>query len=333
MKYKILGKTGLQVSNISFGTMTFAAEANKKESIEMFNIAKDSGINLFDCANKYSNGEAEKILGEAMKDCRDDIIITTKAASRTANGVNDVGTSRKHLMLELEKSLKRLNTDYIDIYFLHYFDPYTAIEENMRFLDDAKKQGKIIYSGLSNWSAWQIMKSIHISKINMLSQIDCIQPMYSLIKRQAEVEILPLAKDQNLGVITYSPIASGVLTGKYQNSLKNKNSRLNEKVYYNQRYSDKQYDEVAQRFYQFAIENNYDPASLAVSWAASHDDVSSCITGARNIEQLKNNLKSLDINMEPTLRNSVSSLSIKPFPATDRLEEDIDSSNILRPMI
>jgi len=330
MNYKQLGETGIQVSNIGFGTMTFGSESDTKESLKMFQIAREHGINLFDCANKYSNGEAEKILGDCIKDCRDEVIITSKAGSRTGANINDLGNSRKHLMLELEKSLKRLDTDYIDIYFLHYFDPYTNIEDSLRFLDDAVKQGKILYSGVSNWAAWQIMKSIHISKTNLLNTIDCIQPMYSLIKRQAEVEIFPLADEQKLGVIAYSPIASGLLTGKYKNIQSSESARLNDKKYYNQRYTHESYSQTAERFHQFAIQNGFDPATLAISWAASHKNVTSSLIGARNEEQLKSNLQALEINMSPELRETIRNLSFEPFPAHDRLEEQIDTQNILR---
>lgn len=330
MNYNQLGTTGLKVSKIGLGTMTFGSEADKKESIKIFNICKDNGINLFDCANKYSNGEAEIILGECISNCRDEVIITTKAGSRVADEVNSLGTSKKHLMLELEKSLKRLNTDYIDIYFLHYFDLCTSIEDSMRFLDDAVKQGKILYSGVSNWAAWQIMKSIYISKSNLLNKIDCIQPMYSLIKRQAEVEIFPLAQDQQLGVMTYSPIGSGLLTGKYEEIDKNTSARLYDKKYYYQRYSNEIYYETAKRFCNFAKENGYEPSSLAISWASSHEAVSSSLIGARNSKQLISNLESTKIDMTKELREKISSLSIEPSPATDRLEEIIDEKNKLR---
>lgn len=330
MKYNQLGTTGLKVSNISLGTMTFGNEADKKESIKMFNICKDIGVNLFDCANKYSDGESEIILGECISSCRDEVIITTKAGSRISNGINSLGTSRKHLMLELEKSLKRLNTDYIDIYFLHYFDSYTSIEDSMRFLDEAIKQGKILYSGVSNWAAWQIMKSIHISKSNLLNKIDCIQPMYSLIKRQAEVEIFPLAQDQQLGVMTYSPIGSGLLTGKYEEIDKSCSARLYDKKYYNQRYSSEIYYETARKFCDFAKENSYEPSALAISWASNCEAVSSSIIGARNSTQLISNLESIKIDMTKELRDEISSLSIEPSPANDRLEEIIDEKNKLR---
>ncbi|WP_044416666.1 aldo/keto reductase [Halarcobacter anaerophilus] len=330
MQYKQLGTTGLQVSQLCFGTMTFGAEASKKESHEMFSLAKEKGINFFDCANKYANGESERILGECIKDCRDEVIITTKAASRVNSDVNSIGLSRKHLMLELEKSLKRLNSEYIDIYYLHYFDPYTNMEDTMRFLDDAVKQGKILYTGVSNWSAWQIMKAIHISKTNFLQTIDCIQPMYSLVKRQAEVELFPLAIDQNLAVVPYSPIGSGLLTGKYSTKNNNESTRLNEKDYYNQRYMDENYHNIANKFCSFAKDNGFDSAQLAISWAMNNDAVTAPIVGARNSKQLQSNLEAININMTQELREEISKLSITPPPAHDRLEENIDINNKLR---
>ena len=330
MKYKQLGKTGIQVSELCFGTMTFGAEANEKESKNMFSIAKEKGINFFDCANKYANGESERILGECIKDCRDELIITTKAASRVGSDINSIGLSRKHLMLELEKSLKRLNSDYIDIYYLHYFDPYISMEDTMRFLDDAVKQGKILYTGVSNWSAWQIMKAIHISKTNFLQAIDCIQPMYSLVKRQAEVELFPLATDQNLAVVPYSPIGSGLLTGKYKNRNVEQSTRLNEKNYYNQRYIDENYHNIADRFCSFADERGYDSAQLAISWAMNNKNVTAPIIGARDSKQLQSNLEAVNINMTQELREEISNLSITPPPAHDRLEEFVDTNNKLR---
>lgn len=330
MKYKFLGKTGIQVSGLCMGTMTFGSDASKEESIKMFQLCRDNGINFFDCANKYSDGEAEKILGECLKNCRDEIILTTKGTARVGKEINDVGSSRKHLMLEVEKSLKRLDTEYIDIYFIHYFDDATSMESTLRFLDDVVRQGKVLYTGLSNWAAWQIMKSIHISEMNNLASIDCIQPMYSLIKRQAEVEILPLARDQRLGVLSYSPLGSGVLTGKYTDISTSQSARLTDKDYYNKRYKDPHYFEVAQKFKDFAEKSGYDTSALAISWAMNHPAVTSAIIGARNSEQLHSSLKAIDINMTDELRQGISELSATPSPAHDRLEEIIDEKTRLR---
>lgn len=330
MNYKTLGKTGLKVSELCMGTMTFGAEAGREEVREMFHLCRDKGINFFDCANKYADGEAEVLLGECMKDCRDDIIVATKGASRVGTGVNDLGASRKHLMLELEKSLNRLKTDYIDLYYVHYFDPCTSIESTLRFLDDAISQGKIVHTGLSNWSAWQIMKSIHLIKLNHLQPVDCIQPMYSLLKRQAEVELFPLAEDQKLGVVSYSPLGAGVLTGKYQNISASAPARLNEKDYYYKRYLQKTYFDIADRFTEFASENGYDPVPLAISWAMHHPSVTAPIIGARNREQIQSSLRALEISMTPELYSQISSLSVEPPPAHDRLEEHLDPRTQLR---
>lgn len=312
------------------GTMTFGSEADERESIAMFEVSREAGINFFDCANKYSNGEAERILGKCIRNCRDELIITTKGTSRINQGVNDVGSSRKHLMLELEKSLKRLQTEYIDIYFLHYFDPFTSMESTLRFLDDIVHQGKVLYTGVSNWAAWQIMKALGISKYNALASIDCIQPMYSLVKRQAEVEILPLAIDQQLGVIPYSPVGAGVLTGKYSTLKPSDPARLHDKDYYNKRYKNQSYFQTAQKFCELADEMGHNPAALAISWAMHHPAITAPIIGARNTGQLKTSLQSVHIDMDRQLRQKIASISPAPSPAHDRLEEEIDAATKLR---
>lgn len=330
MKYTFLGKTGVQVSVLCFGTMTFGSEADENESKAMFDLCRDKGVNFIDCANTYSGGEAERILGRCIKGCRDELIITTKGTSRTNVGVNDLGSSRKHLMLELENSLQRLQTDYIDIYYIHQFDPSTCMESSLRFLDDIVRQGKVLYLGVSNWAAWQIMKSLHISRLNLLTRIDCIQPMYNLIKRQAEVEILPLAKDQQLAVMPYGPVAAGVLTGKYAGLSPDKPARLHDKDFYSKRYMKPSYFDLAQKFSQLADELGFDAAPLAISWVMHHAAVTAPIIGARNTDQLRSSLTAVDIKMTDDIYQQVTDLSQAPSPASDRLEESIDAKFQLR---
>lgn len=330
MQYTFLGNTGVKVSELCMGTMTFGGEADERESKHMFHQCRDAGINFFDCANKYSEGEAEKIMGQCIKNCRDEIVLTTKGSSRMGDGVNDVGGSRKHLMLELEKSLQRLKTDYIDIYFLHYFDPDVSMHSSLRFLDDIVRQGKAIYIGVSNWAAWQIMKALHLSTLNNFQAVDCIQPMYSLIKRQAEVEIFPMAADQQLGVITYSPVGAGVLTGKYSDLDANESARLKDKDYYNKRYRSQYYFDIAERFKDLAEKLGIEPAPLAIAWAKSHPVVTASIIGARNREQLHVNLQASDIEITQELRHEIASLSFSPAPAHDRLEEAIYGNPLAR---
>ncbi len=219
MKYKTLGRTGVLVSDLCFGTMTFGSEADETESARMFNKCRDAGVNFFDCSNNYGQGRAEEILGKLIRNCRDEVVITTKVSQRIGQDVNAIGASRRHIMLSVEQSLARLQTDRIDVYIIHYFDPFTAIDETLSALNDLVRQGKILYLGVSNWAAWQIAKSLGISDKKNWPRFECIEPMYNLVKRQVEVEILPLGEAEQMGVISYNPLGAGLLTGKYSKEL------------------------------------------------------------------------------------------------------------------
>lgn len=321
MNYRTLGKTGIQVSSLCFGTMSFGGVADEAASKAMFERCREAGINFFDCANVYSNGLAEEILGRCIGKSRNDIVLTTKVGMATASGGNNRGSSRRHIMLEVENSLKRLNTDRIEFYFVHAFDPHTPIEETLRAMDDLQRQGKILYPAVSNWAAWQISKALGVSAKEQLARFECIQPMYSLLKRQAEVEILPLASSENMGVITYSPLGGGLLTGKYAGNQKPQDGRLVVQENYKKRYGEEYYFETADRFSQYAAKQGVHPASLAVAWVMSNPHVTAPIIGARNLEQLEPSLDALKISMTPEWRNEISDLSIAPPTATDRSEE------------
>ena len=321
MEYKFLGNTGVSVSELCFGTMSFGGIADEETSAKMFHHCREAGINFFDCANVYQHGAAEEILGKLIAPCRNEVIITSKFYFPMGDDVNARGGSRKHIMTEVENSLRRLNTDYIDLYFIHRFDDHTPLEETLRALDDLVHQGKILYPAASNFAAWQIAKGLGISAREAWSPFVCVQPMYNLVKRQAEVEILPLAQAENLGVMTYSPLGAGLLTGKYSRERHPKTGRLVENEMYKTRYGANWFYEVAERFTKFAQERGYNPASLAVAWVASHPAVTAPIIGARNMAQLKGTLGALKIEMTPKLRAEVSSLSPTPPPATDRNEE------------
>jgi len=321
MKYKLLGSTGVKVSELCFGTMSFGNPADEATSAAMFNRCREVGINFFDCANVYQRGRAEEILGSLIADCRDEVVITSKAHFPMGDDVNARGSSRKHLMSSVEASLKRLNTDYIDVYFMHHFDADTPIEETLRALDDMVEQGKILYPAASNYAAWQIAKALGISAREGWSPFACLQPMYNLVKRQAEVEILPMAQSENLGVIPYSPLGGGLLTGKYGTSKRPDEGRLTDNPMYQKRYGQEWVYEVAEDFTKFANQHGYEPAALAVAWAGSHPAVTAPIIGARNLEQLEGSLKALEIDMTEELREAISALSPTPPPATDRLEE------------
>jgi aryl-alcohol dehydrogenase-like predicted oxidoreductase len=321
MEYKYLGNTGVKVSELCFGTMSFGGDADEATSAAMFQRCREVGINFFDCANVYSGGRAEEILGRLIAGCRDELIITSKFRYPIGKDVNDRGASRHHMMAAVEASLKRLQTDYLDFYFIHGFDPDTSLESTLRALDDLVRQGKILYPAVSNFAAWQIAKALGISAREGLARFECIQPMYNLVKRQAEVEILPLAESENLGVIPYSPLGGGLLTGKYGTSRRPESGRLIEKENYQLRYNETWMYETAERFADLAKELEVEPASLAVAWVAAHPAVTAPIIGARNLTQLEGSLKSLEIEMTPELRAKISALSPTPPPATDRTDE------------
>ncbi len=320
MKYRTVGKTGVQVSCLCFGTMSFGGNADEATSKAMFQRCREAGINFFDTANVYSQGRSEEILGECLADCRDEMVLATKVFYPMGKDMNARGLSRRHIMLEVENSLRRLKTDRIDFYFVHLFDQTTPMEETLRALDDLQAQGKILYSAVSNWAAWQIAKALGIAAKEQLARFELLQPMYNLVKRQAEVEILPLAVSEQLGVISYSPLGAGLLTGKYGVDKRPEQGRLVEEQRYTDRYADEMNFEVADRFTTYAAEHGMHPATLAVAWVMSNPAITAPIIGARNGEQLEYSLAALDVDMTPQWRNEISSLSVTPAPATDRAE-------------
>ncbi len=321
MDYRVLGRTGVKVSPLCFGTMSFGDIADAAESARMFKRCREVGINFFDCANVYAGGRSEEILGDLIADCRDDIVLTTKVVSGAGPDINQGGASRRHIQIAVEDSLRRLKTDRIDVYFLHHYDADTPIEETLRALDDLVRQGKILYPAVSNWSAWQVMKAQGIAKYEGLARIECLQPMYNLVKRQAEVEILPLAREERIGVIPYSPLGGGLLTGKYNPDTKPDAGRLVENQMYAQRYGLADYFQTAEDFSAHAAERGVHPATLAVAWVMANPAITAPIIGARNLGQLEASLAALDLDMTDQWHAEITALSPSPPPAHDRLEE------------
>jgi aryl-alcohol dehydrogenase-like predicted oxidoreductase len=321
MNYKNLGKTGVKVSELCFGTMSFGGDADAETSEQMYRRCREAGINFFDCANVYVDGKSEELLGKFIAEEREEVIITSKVYFPTGKSPNAGGANRRHIQLEVEKSLRRLNSDWIDVYFIHHFDENTPIEETLRVLDDLVKQGKILYPAVSNFSAWQIMKALGISHYQQLARFEVIQPMYNLVKRQAEVEILPLALSEGLAVIPYSPLGGGLLSGKYAGDAAPQEGRLLNNKMYEARYGDEWMFNAAADFSNFAREQGFSPASLAVAWVGHHPAVTAPIIGARNLAQLEDSLKSVEIEMTEELYDQISAFSPKPGIATDRTEE------------
>ncbi|WP_150523436.1 aldo/keto reductase [Roseibium sediminis] len=321
MKRVPLGRTGVEVSELCFGTMSFGAEADEATAAAMYRNCREAGINFFDCADIYSYGVAEEVLGKLIKSERDDLVITSKVFNRMGSDSNSGGTNRRHIARAIEKSLKRLQTDRLDVYFVHQFDHATPLEETLRGLEDVVRSGKVLYIGASNFAAWQIAKALGLSAKQGWTGFSVLQPMYNLVKRQAESEILPLAISEGLGVISYSPVGGGLLSGKFRPGVKPDGTRLSENTMYSKRYGEPWVFEVAEKFTAFAEANGYHPVSLAVAWVKAHQGITAPIIGARNPEQLAPSLKAVDIDMTAELRKELSALSRTPAPAHDRLEE------------
>jgi aryl-alcohol dehydrogenase-like predicted oxidoreductase len=321
MDHRFLGRTGVQVSSLCFGTMSFGTTADEAESGRLYARCRDAGIDFFDCADVYGRGRAETILGRVMADERDRLVITSKVFGRVGDDVNARGLSRRHVVRAVEQSLRRLGTDRLDVYFVHKFDVSTPIEETLRALDDLVRRGLILYPAVSNWAAWQIATALGISAREALARFEVVQPMYNLVKRQAEVEILPLARAEGLAVTPYSPLGGGLLTGKYRVGVRPERGRLVEKEHYGRRYGAPSNFEVAERVADYASAAGVHPATLAVAWVASHPAVTAPIIGARDVEQLEPSLAAAEFRMTSAMRDELSALSPAPPPAHDRNDD------------
>lgn len=321
MNYRFLGRTGVKVSQLCFGTMSFGGEADEDTSRALFHRCRDAGINFFDCANGYAGGRSEEILGRLIQGSRQELVITSKVYFPVGQDINARGASRRHILAQVETSLRRLQTDFLDVYFIHHFDDDTPLEETLRALDDLVASGKILYPAASNFAAWQVMKALGISLHNGWAPFAVLQPMYNLVKRQAEVEILPMALSEGLGVIPYSPLGGGLLSGKYGVNRRPEAGRLVENKMYQTRYGFEWVYQAADRFTQLAADLGFEPAALAVAWVGHHPAVTAPIIGARNLQQLEGSLRSVQIEMTPELYAQVSALTPQPPPATDRAEE------------
>lgn len=320
MDFVSVGSTGVQVSPLCLGTMSFGSEADEATAAAMFARARDKGINFFDTADVYGAGASEEILGRLVAGSRDDVVITSKVFYATGAGPNDSGLSRRHIRTAVEASLYRLGTDRIDFYFVHAFDDRTPIEQTLRALDDLVRQGKILYPAVSNWAAWQIATALGIQTREGLTRFELVQPMYNVVRRQAEVEILPLARAEGLGVISYSPLGGGLLTGKYAPQLRPSDGRLVANPRYADRYGLASDYLSAEAFTAVANRVGHQPASLAVAWAMANPDITAPIVGARNLDQLDASLAALDIDVSPDLYAEVAATSSGPATATDRTE-------------
>jgi aryl-alcohol dehydrogenase-like predicted oxidoreductase len=318
---KLLGQTGVKVSRVALGAMSFGGEADEPTSASIWRAARDAGVNLVDTADVYNEGRSEQILGRLMKHERDQVVIASKAYFPVGQGPNDRGASRYHLVRAVEASLRRLDTDRIDLYYLHRFDDVTDLGETLRAIEDLVRSGKILYPACSNFAAWQVAHALGVQRLHGWAPLVAIQPMYNLVKRQVEVEILPMAQALGLAVIPYSPTGAGLLTGKYGTDRRPEHGRLLDTKMYTVRYADPRFLPIADRFTALAAELGHPPATLAVAWVASHPGVTSVLVGGRNADQLAPALAANQLVLDDETRARITALSIDPPPATDRNEE------------
>jgi aryl-alcohol dehydrogenase-like predicted oxidoreductase len=318
MNYRVLGRTGVRVSQLCFGTMSFGGDADEGMSARMYRACRDAGINFFDSADQYNKGRSEEILGELARGHRDELVIATKCFNPIGDDVNARGNSRRHVLRAVERSLKRLQTDRVEILYLHQQDPLTPLDESMRALEDLVRAGKVLYPALSNHTAWQTQQVLDLQERRGWARLQVIQPMYNLVKRQAEVEILPMAQANAVGVVPYSPAGGGLLSGKYA---ERQSGRLTTNKMYEARYGEAWMHEIAAKFAAFCKQRGFHPMSAAVAWVGAHPAVTAPIIGARSTEQLQASLDSMKIEMTPSLHAEIAALSRTPPPATDRSEE------------
>jgi aryl-alcohol dehydrogenase-like predicted oxidoreductase len=310
MKYNLLGNTGLKVSELCLGTMTFGsggrfaaisgvdqdgADAILKRSIE-------AGINFIDTANVYSEGISEEITGQAIRNLgvpRDSLVLATKVRGKMGDGPNDVGLTRKHIVAQAEASLKRLNTDYLDLYQIHSYDPLTPLDETLRALDDLVRSGKVRYLGASNLAAWQLMKALGISHYQHLERFQSLQAYYTIAGRELEREIVPLLQDQKVGLMVWSPLAGGFLSGKYTRENQQAEGRRGGNGFdFPPVNKDLAFD-IIDKLKPLADAKGSTVAALALAWLLHQPVVSSVIIGAKKMEQLDDNLTAVDVQLTP----------------------------------
>jgi aryl-alcohol dehydrogenase-like predicted oxidoreductase len=323
MQYKTLGDTGLLVSTLCFGTMTFHGGTGMFRAIgtvdqagadELIKASIDGGINFFDTADVYSEGESEKALGQSLKNlniARKDVIIASKVFGRTGPGRNDVGASRGHIMDAVDASLRRLQTDHIDLYHIHANDSITPIEETLRALDTLVQQGKVRYIGISNWQAWKIAKALAISEFKNLARFDTLQAYYSIAGRDLERELVPLLEAEKTGLLVWSPLAGGLLSGKFsRENQKPEGSRRSE---FDFPFVDKERTwKILDVMAPIAKAHDCSPARISLAWLLAKPVVTSIIIGAKRLDQLQDNLAAVEVKLTENEMNQLDEVSALP---------------------
>jgi aryl-alcohol dehydrogenase-like predicted oxidoreductase len=319
MHYRNLGRTGTRVSEICLGAMTFGknqwgvGQLDVKAATEFVDVAFEAGVNFFDTADIYAYGESEEVLGQTLKGRRDKAVIATKCRIKMSDDVNDVGLSRRHIILSCERSLKRLGTDRIDLYQVHGWDRRTPLEESLEALDHLVRQGKALYVGASNWAAWQLAKAVGLQERNGWARFATLQPYYSLIGRDIEVEVVPFCLDAGLGILPWSPLAGGYLSGKYRRGDAGRLAgHIGEFIPVDAARADRVLDSLE----SIAAARGCSVAQAALAWLKEKSGVTSVIIGARTLDQLKQNIGAKDVGLtdEEKARLDEASATPPPYP-------------------
>lgn len=315
MEYKLLGKSGLKVSRICLGSNNFGDQLNERDSIKIIDKALEMGINLIDTANMYTNGRSEKIIGKAVKGRRDEVILATKVGLKIGQKPNEGGLSRKHILSQIKQSLESLETDFIDIYYLHRFDWETPYEETVRTLNDLVRQGKIRYIACSNFMAWQIAKFHEVCEKYNLEKFIAVQPPYNLLHREIEKDLIPYCKQEGLGILSYTPLMGGLLTGKY---VKNKSPPANSRATYNSRYWESINVEgnfmAVHQIQNVADEIAIPLSKLAVAWILKNPAITASIVGVSTLEQVEENCRITEIKISDEIYNKLNEITKNYIP-------------------
>ena len=300
MEYRQLGSSGLQVSAVGLGTNNFGGRIDEEQTAAVLHKSIDQGINFIDTANIYGGTKSEEFIGNILKGNRHQVLLGTKVSGSMGEGPNSRGNSRYHIMKEVEASLRRLQTDYIDLYQIHFTDPNTPIEETLRTLDDLVHEGKVRYFGCSNFAAWQVCEAVWTSRALGINSFVSVQPEYNMLNRSVERELLPFCESYKVGVIPFFPLASGFLTGKYrqgeappEGSRLAGNQRAQERVFTDSNFA------LLTKLEDFAQERDHTMVELAIAWLLASPSVSSVIAGATRPEQVDANAKAADWHLTP----------------------------------
>ncbi len=312
MQYRRLGGSGLQVSVLGLGTNAFGKRADADTSVRIIHYALDSGVNFIDTANIYAGTESERIIGQALEGRRHQAVLTTKAGLAKGQVPGESGSSRRHLMQELEDSLRRLRTDHVDLYQIHTFDPHTPLEETLRTLDDMVSSGKVRYIGASNYAAWEFMKALGISDARGYERYVSAQVCYSLADRTPEQELVPMCEDQAVGIIPYFPLAGGILSGKYASpeDAPEQSRAVTDPNF--RRFLDDRTIALGRQVGELAAEYGHTPSTVSLAWLMARPAVSTVIAGATRVDQLKDNLQGAAIRLDAEAMRRLDDIS-EPF--------------------